>query len=283
MSITLSDNSDQDFIKGYTKDGFYHTFDMHLWTFSISSESKILNENVKIPENKSLCVKALSQKYSENTEYLPVNVDQTFPNLVVYEFENCHIKKIGYANLKNLKNLQLINLESNQISSITSSAFNDTPILKYLNLGNNQLTYIDENIFKQLKNLQSLFLQNNKITFISKFAFRYLSDLRKISLNDNLLQTLEDQHFRNNKKLEKIWLKNNKIQYLSPTMFNGKMNMELVDLKNNTCIDGEFCIARNEDENDRKYPEFVFSGVWYITNSCKFSFENMIDKIINDC
>lgn len=282
ISTTMSDDSDQSTIKGYTTDHFYHPFEMHLWKFSITSESKILYENVEVPVNKSECVKALSQSYSKNTKFLPVKVDEVFPNLVAYEFKGCCIQEIGYRNFKNLWKLQLINLESNQISAIPTNTFNDTPILKYLYLRSNQLTYIDENIFKPLKMLKSLDLQGNKITFVSKFAFRALSDLRRIFLSDNLLQTLEDAHFRNNRKIEKILIKNNSIRYLSPTMFNGKRNLDVVNLKYNSCINGEFCYQKNTEQ--RPHPSFVYKqGFKPVINDCEFSFDELIEKIMNDC
>ncbi|CAG9809771.1 unnamed protein product [Chironomus riparius] len=287
ISTAKSDDSSQNIIEGYASEVFYFNFDMNLWTFTIASESKILDENFEMPVNKSSCVKALRQRYAENTMFLPVKIDKVFPNLVVYEFNECRIQQIMYKNMKNLRQLQLINLEANQISTIPANTFNDTPIVKYLNLDKNQLTYIDEHVFSNLKNLQSLNLQQNKITFISKFAFKYLSELRKISLGDNLLQTLENAHFRNTRKLEKIFLRNNKIHSLSPRMFNGKGSLKNVDLKNNTCINGEFCLEKTIDERTLQYPSFVYVDFPHRfkprTDYCEFLFDEMINKILSDC
>lgn len=72
-----------------------------------------------------------------NIFYLPVGVDQSFPNLLGYEAEHCAIKIISRQNFKRLKKLKFLFLAHNQIEKISSNTFNDLKYLTRLDLSEN--------------------------------------------------------------------------------------------------------------------------------------------------
>lgn len=69
-------------------------------------------------------------------KYLPIQVSNSFPNLEIYNAENCTISEISKENFENLHNLQTLNLAGNQIEVVPDDAFEDLSILDRIDLGN---------------------------------------------------------------------------------------------------------------------------------------------------
>jgi Leucine-rich repeat (LRR) protein len=99
-----------------------------------------------------------------------------------------------------LKNLEVLNLEYNEITTIDDGLFDTLINLKCLNLSSNELTIIKSNWFKCLENLKELDLHSNKIQSIDDDAFDKLIKLETLDLNNN--------EFIKTEKLALILLKN---------------------------------------------------------------------------
>ncbi len=94
----------------------------------------------------------------------------------------------GLQNIPNIKTVQYLAFENNQLSTIQPDAFAGLTNLKELYLGYSKLTTIQPNAFAGLKNLEWLALDNNQLTTIKQpKAFAGLTKLGRFELYDNQL------------------------------------------------------------------------------------------------
>jgi Leucine-rich repeat (LRR) protein len=126
------------------------------------------------------------------------------------KFNSNNLEKILYFNLREMANLEYLDLENNSIATIELHSFadlikletlilslnnlahfNDTFIfsplssLKLLNLSSNQIEIIQSNLFDSLFKLETLDLSWNRIRLIHSFAFNDLLNLKNLHLNEN--------------------------------------------------------------------------------------------------
>lgn len=71
---------------------------------------------------------------NEKTVFLPIKVNENFPNLIAYAATECSIKTIEKKNFEKLNKLKVVRLEINQIEKISSDTFEDLASLEYLYL-----------------------------------------------------------------------------------------------------------------------------------------------------
>jgi Leucine-rich repeat (LRR) protein len=64
--------------------------------------------------------------------YLPINVDAIFPNLIAQHAGSCNIKQVAKPNFSNLSKLKVLVLDSNQLETVPSDAFEDLILLEKL-------------------------------------------------------------------------------------------------------------------------------------------------------
>lgn len=86
-----------------------------------------------LPKDSS--VKILNFNNNKNISFLPVKVDETFPNLVEYQASSCSLKSVSKINFKNLRKVKELHLGANQIEIISSDTFDDLISMKRLGLG----------------------------------------------------------------------------------------------------------------------------------------------------
>ena len=73
--------------------------------------------------------------HSERSKYLPINVGIEFPNLSWYQAENRGVIEISKENFAGMKNMRFIDLDYNQITSLTQGIFVELPSLERIDLG----------------------------------------------------------------------------------------------------------------------------------------------------
>lgn len=71
---------------------------------------------------------------NKKTKYLPENLNEIYLNLEVYQADNCTIQEISKINFAELRRLEILSLEYNQIEKIPGDTFEDLFSLKYLSL-----------------------------------------------------------------------------------------------------------------------------------------------------
>ena len=112
--------------------------------------------------------------------------------------------------------LQVLVLNSNDISNISEEDFKFFNALQVLSLQDNQIVELPERCFSMLPNLRRLVLSGNKIQTLSTSTFDSIStDLVGLNLNDNALNELPDGVFNafTNPAL-KLFLNNNQLTSL---------------------------------------------------------------------
>jgi hypothetical protein len=77
----------------------------------------------------------LNFNLNHKISFLPVRVHKAFPSLINYMAAGCSLKSIGRESFKNLNNLRVLLLQSNQITTIYNDTFTDLLSLEYLDLG----------------------------------------------------------------------------------------------------------------------------------------------------
>ncbi|EPB69661.1 leucine Rich repeat-containing domain protein [Ancylostoma ceylanicum] len=138
----------------------------------------------------------------------------------------------------NLTKLYDINLGSNKICSIHSSAFrNVKDSIQIINLGHNCLNSVPSSSIRGLKQLQALHMQKNNITALEALNFLNLPVLNLLNLAGNKISDVNRQAFLNVPQLKYLYLTNNRISKLTPHQFASFDQIEMIDLTGNEITD----------------------------------------------
>lgn len=185
---------------------------------------------------RNLSVEAFDVKSSQKVQFIPENLSNRFPNLVLIRISGCAMKSVEKKHFQGLQQLIVLYLSSNVIEIIDSGAFEDNPKLEVLDLYNNSIRHLYHDLFDPLENLNELHLNSNKLQSIDSKTFINLAQLKVISLDDNQLEVIDEKMLKNNKNLEEIRLNDNKIVAISSEMFNSMKNLKIIDFEGNHCI-----------------------------------------------
>lgn len=90
--------------------------------------------------------------------------------------------------LPSLKSLESLNLDTNLLTSIHTSAFENFPFLTTLSLRHNQIDVLQDHAFSGLTSLQLLDLSYNGIVAVSGASLKHLSRLLVLNLTHNFLR-----------------------------------------------------------------------------------------------
>lgn len=107
----------------------------------MKNSTSILFNNTRIAEEENDIVGALDFRFNRKFHFLPIDVKEVFPNLVVLYAASCSIKSIGKENFQGLKELQYVNLFGNHIEKVPSDTFQGLDSLKRIYLGENFFVY----------------------------------------------------------------------------------------------------------------------------------------------
>lgn len=111
-----------------------HNFKTHTTKKCMMQETtSIYSEGVTILQ-KDATMTALYFRGNENIRFLPVQVSDSFPNLLEYDASWCSVTKISKSNFERMNLLKLLHLYDNEISIINSNTFEDLTTLETLTL-----------------------------------------------------------------------------------------------------------------------------------------------------
>lgn len=221
--------------------------------------------------------------------YVPENIAEKFPQLIVLQVINCTIEAINDKSFSNLKKLKYLHLPMNEIEVIDRNAFKDLVKLEWLSLFHNKIEYLSVKTFASLENLKFLHLGENKIDVLHSGTFTSLKKLEVLNLKVNQIKFLDEKIFstlpnmRNlslsfnhftaidvsllkvNLKLEYIWLHGNALVSLDSTMFDEMKSLKYLNMENNTCVNDMYAkntfdleeIRRNLKENCKPVMELL--------------------------
>jgi Leucine-rich repeat (LRR) protein len=212
----------------------------NFFTFWPSQNAKIDAKNYQIASDTDLSVQSINFWYLKAVEYLPIKVDQIFPNLVHYHFYKCAVKEIRRENFENLRKVERVDLRDNELTSIDSDVFYDLTSLKVLMLSENKIESLNEKVFSKNYLLEELTLYDNRFEGFPAKMLQNLSKLRNFNSFNNKIKTIDRKFFENNRKLENVWLSGNHIEFLIPDTFVDLHQLKVVDLTKNQCINKEY-------------------------------------------
>lgn len=141
------------------------------------------------------------------------------PTLKTLSVVSSKLKQIPQQALNKLKNLQTLDLESNDIVEVDSYAFYGLPLVS-LNLQTNKINTLLEFSFGGLENtLEELVLINNKLERFPLQALRRLRKLQILKLQSNQISEIPDDGFTRFTVLKTLDLQSNRIDHLDARSF----------------------------------------------------------------
>ncbi|PAV59607.1 hypothetical protein WR25_05208 [Diploscapter pachys] len=161
------------------------------------------------------------------------------------DLRNNLLRQIPFLALKDVANLNSINLESNNISLLQSHpevrfeneislllrnnkiktldghSFRSFKRIKDLDISYNQIHLIEQDTFESISSLSSLDLSYNSIAYILHGTFKnFAKSLVRLNLEENVIHTLPDA-FRDLRNLTYLNLNGNKLHNLDPEILQG--------------------------------------------------------------
>ncbi|XP_058128433.1 toll-like receptor 6 [Anopheles ziemanni] len=133
------------------------------------------------------------------------------------------------------QSIQEIYLQNNSISVLSPGLFSKLEQLQALDLSQNQLTsaWVNRETFTGLIRLVLLNLASNKITKLESEIFSDLYTLQILNLRHNQLEIIAADTFSPMNNLHTLLLSHNKLKYLDAYSLNGLYALSLLSLDNN--------------------------------------------------
>jgi Leucine-rich repeat (LRR) protein len=146
---------------------------------------------------------------------------------------NSKLKEIPQQALNKLKNLETLDLESNDMVEIDSYSLYGLPLVS-LNLQSNKINTLLEFSFGGLENtLEELVLINNKLEQFPLQALRRLRKLQILKLQSNQISQIPDDGFTRFTVLTNLDLQSNRIDHLDSRSFITMPKLVSLSLSNN--------------------------------------------------
>lgn len=128
-----------------------------------------------------------------------------------------------------------LDLESSEITSLTTSSFVGLVYMEKLNLAKNSIKNVPAGTFRGIKKLLWLNMGFNEISVLLRDGFAELGNLTTLYLNDNAIKSVDGDAFNKLFALKELYLQNNFITSLE-NVFYGLHAIEIIDMHNNSLL-----------------------------------------------
>ena len=169
---------------------------------------------------------------NNNVGELNPEIFQRLSNLKWLFLHNNMLIKLPARLFQGLRNLQVLTLHYNSLTSLNPYTFQDLDNLEQLVLNNNMLTQLPAGLFRQLKNLKKLWLQYNKLKHLPKDSFQGI-DLTYVKVSNNMLVDLPAGLFQGLTNLQELYLQSNMLTFLPYDSFYGLGRLMTLQLGDN--------------------------------------------------
>lgn len=163
-------------------------------------------------------------------------------NTLTFLFIEEKIRIVPARVFRKLCNLQILDLQNNEITTIENRAFQDLSKLVLLNLRRNKLTTFDSTRLFSASGLVNLVLDHNKLTSLNRSTFRGLGLLRSLDLRHNLITSIASDTFYHQHFLDDLYLANNQLIKISATVLPEFLHELSVSFNNLTCLPENFFV-----------------------------------------
>ena len=158
----------------------------------------------------------------------------TNTHLKQLELNRNKINKLDTVKLSDMKNIESLSLETNQLTIIDKFTLKSNT-LKRLSLSCNPIELIEPGVFDNLTQLIRLYLEklNLKDTDVQSNLFVKLTKLKELSLNHNQLENVSSEMFNGLAELGWLWLRNSTVKSIDVNAFKSLANLEYLWLDAN--------------------------------------------------
>ncbi|KPM06474.1 Leucine rich repeat containing protein 8 [Sarcoptes scabiei] len=155
--------------------------------------------------------------------------------LQLHENKIHRIQRKHFHRLRNLDNLDVINLAGNLLQSLDANAFYDLKALNSIDLEMNRISTIDPMAFNGLQDsLEWLKLDSNELAEVPTSALNLLTKLRELDLRNNFIEKIHTESFRNfGSKIKFLYLQKNRIDFIANDSFQNLSSIEWLYLNSN--------------------------------------------------
>ncbi|CAL2032446.1 unnamed protein product [Caenorhabditis brenneri] len=190
------------------QDAFKH-HDMQTLDFS---NNQIQTVNVNAFRGLEMKLTQLDLSHN-NLSVIPTWALTYLHNLQILHLENNRIDvlRTNTFDETQLNNLQFLYLDNNQIPYV---ALNDLKMLQSIDLEGNNITHLMDTNEVTFESEMKVILRNNKIRRLDKNSFRSFRKIRELDISYNQIQTVEDSSFETVGHMQSLDLSFNKIAYL---------------------------------------------------------------------
>ncbi|XP_060530287.1 leucine-rich repeats and immunoglobulin-like domains protein 3 [Cylas formicarius] len=131
------------------------------------------------------------------------------------------------------KYIELLLLNNNRITKLTSNSLADLTALKTLDLSHNALHFFAKGLFDSLSNLEYLNLANNPLTNPASGTFRGLKSLRELNLSGNRMTHLTFGLMHFSPRLLTLTIENTQIEEIHNSELLGVPVLQNLSIRNN--------------------------------------------------
>lgn len=202
-------------------------------TGRICTLKNIREESVLLENFKGAKTLIITQAQTTN---IPQKIINRFPPLDKLDLSKNSFTELNFDDIENtLTTLAVLDVSSNNITTLKSNVFAKTTNLKELYLSRNQISTLASTVFFSLSKLVTLDISHNQIkTIVQDNTFGLLRNLRYIYLNHNGITRLRTS-FANVTSLVELDVSHNDLKDWSLTFASGstvKLNLAYCGLKN---------------------------------------------------
>lgn len=166
-----------------------------------------------------------------------------------------------------LINLKLLNLSHNSLQDVKQLGLEErklfpcTPELQMLDLSFNRLKYLTDEILSSLRRLKNLTFSDNQISQMSPYALIGLQRLQFIDLSNNKLSEFHPHFFHHTTELREILLKNNTIAGFPSALFRSLSQLLHLDVSHNIIADLHFLLDSFKNPNRLKILNLSYNRI----------------------
>lgn len=158
-------------------------------------------------------------------------------SLHTLDLSNNEIKKLSEdSEILKLRSLQHLYLQHNNITDISSEAFNGLVSLRVLNISHNRLHTLPEGLFAYSRELREVYLNDNSLFELAGGIFHRLEQLIVLDLSSNQLTSnhIDDGTFLGLIRLIVLNLSNNALTRIDGKTFKDLFVLQILNLRNNS-------------------------------------------------
>ncbi|XP_047990471.1 LOW QUALITY PROTEIN: toll-like receptor 7 [Leguminivora glycinivorella] len=158
-------------------------------------------------------------------------------NLHYLDLSHNEIKSLPEeSELLKLRSLQSLYLQHNNITDISSEAFNGLVSMRVLNISHNHLHTLPEGLFANARELREVYLNDNSLFELARGIFHRLEQLIVLDLSSNQLTSnhIDDGTFLGLIRLIVLNLSNNALTRIDGKTFKDLFFLQILNLKNNS-------------------------------------------------